>query len=204
LNEELYNKLDISKHVSAFREKNNIFRFTYLTYAWLKRKIIFTASRNGYIDFKNKDINQVRKWLDMSRKNQQISVNDQDFNPIFDKELFYKMVEETTLTEHGVWFTYNLYNSLTDLTDSTRLVRYRMGNSYDGLTIYRNSYNGAALPDEITIMKLFNNDDTYYVSLVIGDSPTLKVTKSSTSTLKSTPTSTIMPPRDVAQTIILD
>ena len=95
LNEELYNKLDISKHVSAFREKNNIFRFTYLTYAWFKRKIIFSASRNGYIDFKNKDINQVRKWLDMSRKNKQISVNDQDLNPIFDKELFYKMVEET-------------------------------------------------------------------------------------------------------------
>lgn len=95
LNEELYNSLDIKNHVSAFREYNNIFRFSYMTYAWFKRRMIHVTERNKYIDFKGKDINDFRKWLNQAQFHEQISVNDQDLNPIFDKELFYKMVEET-------------------------------------------------------------------------------------------------------------
>ena len=92
---EVYNSIDISKHISAFRNYNNIFFNTFTTYAWLKRRIIRTPERVGYIDFKNKDINQVRKWLNSNQNKEQLSINDQDLNPIFDKELYYKMIEES-------------------------------------------------------------------------------------------------------------
>ena len=95
INEEVYGNLDIKTHVSHFREKNNTYRMTFFTYAWFKRKIINVNVDNAYIDFKNKDINQFRKWLNSNQFKSQISVNDQDLNPGFDKELYYQMIEET-------------------------------------------------------------------------------------------------------------
>ena len=95
--EEVYNSIDIKHHVSAFRNYNNTFMNTFVAYAWLKRQIIPVPERNSYIDFRYKDINQFRKWIKINQFKSQISVNDQDLNPEFDKELFYSMVEETLL-----------------------------------------------------------------------------------------------------------
>lgn len=95
LNAQLYNNIDISKHVSAFRDYNNIFRYSYLVYALFKRKIVHTYDRVAYIDFFKRDINDFRRWLNNNRFKEQLSINDQDLNPEFDKELFYKMIEET-------------------------------------------------------------------------------------------------------------
>ena len=92
---ELYGLIDIDKHISTFRNYNNIFMNTYMTYAWLKRRIIKIPERVAYIDFKNKDINQFRKWLNHNQFKKQLSINDQDLNSTFDKQLFYKMIEET-------------------------------------------------------------------------------------------------------------
>jgi hypothetical protein len=95
LNEELYNKIDIKKHVSSFREVGNIFRFSYLTYSYFKRRVIVVPSRNAYFDFKNRDIHQLRNWLVNAQFKGQLSINDQDLKDEFDKELYYEMVEET-------------------------------------------------------------------------------------------------------------
>lgn len=93
--EEVYNSIDIKDHISTFRNYNNTFMNTFVAYAWLKRKIIHVTRRNAYIDFKAKDIHKLRNWLYINKFNDQISVNDQDLNPAFDKELFYDMVEES-------------------------------------------------------------------------------------------------------------
>lgn len=95
VNEELYNSIDIKEHISTFRNYGNIFSNTYAAYAWLTRRAIRIPDRVGYIDFKNKDINQYRKWLNSTQWKDQLSINDQDLNPEFDKELFYKMIEES-------------------------------------------------------------------------------------------------------------
>ena len=95
LNEELYNKIDVKKHVSHFRNKGNSFRISFFTYAYFKRKIIINNVNNAYIDFKNKDISQFRTWINENVNKTQLSINDQDLNDIFDKVLYYKMVEET-------------------------------------------------------------------------------------------------------------
>lgn len=94
---KLYDSININKHVSPFRNYGNIFMNTYTTYAWLNRRIINVPGRSAYIDFKNKDINQFRKWLNNNQFKDQLSINDQDLNPEFDKELFYAMVEKTLL-----------------------------------------------------------------------------------------------------------
>jgi hypothetical protein len=92
---DLYSLIEIEKHISSFRDKGNIFMNTFVAYAWLTRKVICVPERVAYIDFKNVDINKYRKWLNINQFKEQLSINDQDLNPIFDKELFYKMVEET-------------------------------------------------------------------------------------------------------------
>ena len=95
-NEEVYNSIeDIGSYMTAFREKNNIFRYTYLTAAFFHRKNIIVSSMNGAISFINKDINQFRKWLNTAQFKGLLSINDQDLKEEFDKELYYKMVEET-------------------------------------------------------------------------------------------------------------
>jgi hypothetical protein len=95
LMEFVYNKLDIKKYVSAFRQRHNIYINVFNIYAFLKRMIILRTPDIGYIDFKNRDINFIRKWVKKHQQKQQLSINDQDLKEEFDKELYYKMVEET-------------------------------------------------------------------------------------------------------------
>ena len=91
----VYNKLDIKKYVSPFRERYNIYINVFIVYAFLTRKIILRTNNNAYIDFKNKDVGNFRKWINKNAKKKQLSINDQELKEYFDKELFYKMVEET-------------------------------------------------------------------------------------------------------------
>jgi hypothetical protein len=74
VNEELYNKVDIKNHVSHFRNKGNIFRISFFTYAYFKRKIIINDVDNAYIDFKNKTIHNFRLWFVEKCNKKQMSI----------------------------------------------------------------------------------------------------------------------------------
>ena len=96
LNSEMYNKLDVKKYITPFRQSGNIMRNSYFTYAFLKRKmIVLPSGKNAYIDFKNKTINNFRIWFNENCKRKQMSINDQDIKEGFDKKIFYKMITET-------------------------------------------------------------------------------------------------------------
>jgi hypothetical protein len=96
INNYVYNKIDnIHEYFSAFREVGNVFKYTFLTFTKLTRKCIMVPSRSRGVSFHYMDMNKFRKWVKVNQGRKQISVNDQDLNPLFDKELFYKMVEET-------------------------------------------------------------------------------------------------------------
>lgn len=82
--------------MTPFRESGNIMRNSYFTYAYLNRKMIVVPNgKNAYFDFKNKAIHNFRIWFIENWDKKQMSINDQDINNEFDKNLFYNMVEET-------------------------------------------------------------------------------------------------------------